>query len=609
MAATKITSLTPISTIDTAVDPLPIVDVSDTSQSSSGTTKKVTVDQIESSIFGATGSKAIVVDNVAALKALTVASVDDGQLFLTRGYYTDNDGGQGTYVYDSSSSTADNGGTVIAPTSGSGRYLLQYSGDLNVLQFGAYPNNTNESTTTSAIQAAVTAATSSGKCVYIPFGTYKINDSIKIAAFTNRWKIYGDGKNTSIVQSVISGNSQAIFEFVGSEISDFSISSLRLTWASSAPISGYRACSFLFSGGPGLAVNGVSNFKIESILSENGFRFISNYDLSASTTSGVTIWGGIISDIEIGTFYSSAVKLNNNGSGGFPNLNFNKFYVYGYTNTAITNSGVYTYSDSIFDINAINGINFTGIEINNVATNSNIFSLAGGPGSSVVFTNCRVEQIRFRTSSSAIIALYDIGCTVSSFDYSAVYVDAGVSARGISNGNSGTSLGLHKLVIVNFDNQNNATYPTLILGAGASFYVVDGNANTLALSANVPTPSGGSQYGALVPRLNGDGPFVFFSQAGVFNFQPYSSYNKGANYFSISSSGPLSIQPVVGAVPGCEYIFEIENSGGTLTSITWDSSYLNDGTSVPTASGKKRTTRFVYNGVKFVQVGSSSENL
>jgi len=173
MAATKITSLTSISAIDTAVDPLPIVDVSDTSQASSGTTKKVTVDQIESSIFGATGSKSIVVDNVAALKALTVASVDDGQVFLTRGYYTDNDGGQGAYIYDSASSTSDNGGTVIAPTSGSGRFLLQTASILNVKQFGAKGDgSTND---LSFIQnAAAQIKTNSGGALLFPSGTYRV---------------------------------------------------------------------------------------------------------------------------------------------------------------------------------------------------------------------------------------------------------------------------------------------------------------------------------------------------------------------------------------------------------------------------------------------------
>jgi hypothetical protein len=72
MPATKITELTAISTIDVSVDPLPIVDVSDTTQASSGTTKKVTVSQIASAIYAAnpsiaTGTFANPNGNVAAV--------------------------------------------------------------------------------------------------------------------------------------------------------------------------------------------------------------------------------------------------------------------------------------------------------------------------------------------------------------------------------------------------------------------------------------------------------------------------------------------------------------------------------------------------------------
>jgi hypothetical protein len=46
MPDTKITALTAISTVDPAVDVLPIVDVSDTTMAASGTTKKITTNQI-----------------------------------------------------------------------------------------------------------------------------------------------------------------------------------------------------------------------------------------------------------------------------------------------------------------------------------------------------------------------------------------------------------------------------------------------------------------------------------------------------------------------------------------------------------------------------------
>ena len=52
MADAKITALTAISVIDVAADMLPIVDISDTSMAASGTTKKITINQI----LGASGT-------------------------------------------------------------------------------------------------------------------------------------------------------------------------------------------------------------------------------------------------------------------------------------------------------------------------------------------------------------------------------------------------------------------------------------------------------------------------------------------------------------------------------------------------------------------------
>lgn len=222
MAATKITSLSAISTINTALDPLPIVDIDDTSQAGSGTTKKVTVDQIESAIFGATGSKAIVVDNVAALKALTVASVDDGQVFLTRGYYTDNDGGQGAYIYDAASSAADNGGTVIAPTSGSGRYRLQFDGQLNVKQFGAKADNTTDDS--ASFQAALNASVGIGRSIYIASGTYKIASTLN---WPVEWPVdlFGDGVEATVLN--YTGSSTAINMYYSGDSTKYVKSSIR----------------------------------------------------------------------------------------------------------------------------------------------------------------------------------------------------------------------------------------------------------------------------------------------------------------------------------------------------------------------------------------------
>lgn len=50
----RISDLPAISSINTALDPIPIVDVDDTYQSGSGTTKKITISQIYAAITAST---------------------------------------------------------------------------------------------------------------------------------------------------------------------------------------------------------------------------------------------------------------------------------------------------------------------------------------------------------------------------------------------------------------------------------------------------------------------------------------------------------------------------------------------------------------------------
>ena len=330
MSATRITALTAATTLDYNNDAIPVVDVSDTTQAPTGTTKKTTVSLIDQAIT-AVGNKAIVVDNVAALKALTVSSIADGQLYITRGYYSDNDGGQGTYIYDSASAATDNGGTIIAPTSGSGRFLLQYSGAVNVLQWGAKNTNTDASTTTTAIQAAVSFVVSNQKKAFFPKGTYLLNDSIKISGQTSRWSLEGESRNTVLLQSVISGDSKPIFEFQGGEIAEFNISNFFLQWDNSSSVSGYKACAFFFTTGTGSLIAGVYNFTIENIFSVYGFRFLSNYNLSSSTSSGTNVWGATLRKITTSYMRGGSVALSNSGSGGSPNFDVQSFYVIGKT--------------------------------------------------------------------------------------------------------------------------------------------------------------------------------------------------------------------------------------------------------------------------------------
>jgi len=80
---------------------------------------------------------ALGVASIAALKALPVALIPNGASVSVAGYYSANDGGGGLFVYASASAVADNGGTVIAPTAGGGRWLRAFTAELWAEWFGA----------------------------------------------------------------------------------------------------------------------------------------------------------------------------------------------------------------------------------------------------------------------------------------------------------------------------------------------------------------------------------------------------------------------------------------------------------------------------------------
>ncbi len=139
------------------------------------------------------------VATVAALKALSVSGLSTGYQVRVLGYYAAGDAaGTRTYVYNSGSSTADNGGTVIAPTSGSGRWLLSYSGPLNVAWFGAKIDGTTDDNT--AMDSAVSYLGSvNGGTLYIPSGTCVLKgDGISVVNSPNI-EIKGAGINATVI--------------------------------------------------------------------------------------------------------------------------------------------------------------------------------------------------------------------------------------------------------------------------------------------------------------------------------------------------------------------------------------------------------------------------
>jgi hypothetical protein len=115
------------------------------------------------------GSSAVA--NITALKALS--SPTNGQIQSVSGYYAEGDGGGGEFVYNSSSTAADDGGLVIRPASlpASGRWIRSTEWEpLNVRWFGAKGDGVADDTT--PIQTAINAGQANIRSIYFPSGLY-----------------------------------------------------------------------------------------------------------------------------------------------------------------------------------------------------------------------------------------------------------------------------------------------------------------------------------------------------------------------------------------------------------------------------------------------------
>lgn len=137
---------------------------------------------------------------VADLRLITGSLPDQGTIVLD-GYYAQGDGGGGTFFWDPSSSTGDNGGTIIVPTgSTTGRWLRIWSGTVNVRWFGAKGDGVTDDT--AAIQAAIDFQVES-KIVGFPSGSYRVvpPNANSTALFIGNASAYLTGLGTDLWSS------------------------------------------------------------------------------------------------------------------------------------------------------------------------------------------------------------------------------------------------------------------------------------------------------------------------------------------------------------------------------------------------------------------------
>lgn len=131
--------------------------------------------------------------SMADLRAdVTVMNSDDRVQLL--GYYAPGDGGGGDFYWDTGSTDADNGGTVIKRTTiATGRFKAIVREMINVKCFGAKGNNADD---TQAIARAVAAsADMNAPVVYLPEGEYVTTQDITLTV--NHQTIRGEDRHLS----------------------------------------------------------------------------------------------------------------------------------------------------------------------------------------------------------------------------------------------------------------------------------------------------------------------------------------------------------------------------------------------------------------------------
>ena len=127
---------------------------------------------------------------IAELRAQ--AGIANAVVYLS-GYYAAGDGGGGLFYWHTTSTDADNGGTIIKVTGlATGRWIRTDTNMINIKMFGAVGDQVTDDTT--AIQAAMTYVGSDGK-IFIPEGIYLVSSALSLSC-----SLEGPSQRASIIE-------------------------------------------------------------------------------------------------------------------------------------------------------------------------------------------------------------------------------------------------------------------------------------------------------------------------------------------------------------------------------------------------------------------------
>lgn len=154
-----------------------------------------TADPVESGVEQAAVSSTIA--NIAALRASAVTNSLVNLLVYVRGYYTDNDGGEGFFQVANTPPGADNGGTIIWSNTTGYYFTRQDLGFINAKWFGAKGDATTNDYTALFNAVAATRTLGLGQStMYVPSGIYMLSNQLDISGIS----VIGAGNVETIFQ-------------------------------------------------------------------------------------------------------------------------------------------------------------------------------------------------------------------------------------------------------------------------------------------------------------------------------------------------------------------------------------------------------------------------
>jgi hypothetical protein len=355
------------------------------------------------------------VETIASLKGLT--GMSNGETRYVLGYHSAGDGGADVKRYDSLSAETDNGGTVIAPNTGSGRWISVGKTHLNAAKFGCVPG-ISAATQTTRMQAAINAMAATGALLYFPipssYGRYDINDKLTVPA-QFQWGILGPHWGGAHIRQTASN--KGIFEFAIDNTHTWEVRGFYLDWATQASSTDTDSNAMKFT----LATSSFSGFyhgKIHDIRALKGYRGIAIIQQGGNTTP---LWNVDISHVTMNDFQGNCLRFNG-GATGLPALRVCHSY--------------FRSQDLTSNVEHQMHANAAGMQFDNVSfENGTRGAIDMIGGCDAVFQNLHVEHIDLNSNQHRMIYC---GNSNAQFDaltlhgYAKVFNSVGINA-GLSN--------------------------------------------------------------------------------------------------------------------------------------------------------------------------------